>query len=194
MTYIAGGSPSGTDIVYEGCTDKSPPVNDIRLALPHSLYFAGWSDRSWGGTAAAFISLEALDLLVLARAYLITPQQFAGIVMQENAHDSKVQGVDLDIAEAKRTGHSRMLKKGYYSELIYLGDRDGYPILSFTASENRTDYNQPSAAYLRMICSGLQEAHGLSISDAVEYFKNRPGVLGKLTIQQLLEVLGYSDE
>src|SRR5260370_3864600 len=71
MAYIEGGSPPGSDAVYDGCTDKSPPIGDISLVLSHSLYFAGCS-RRWGGTAAAFITLETCDAPALARAYLIT--------------------------------------------------------------------------------------------------------------------------
>ncbi len=82
-----------------------------------------------------------------------------------------------------------MLSSGFYSELIYVGERDGYPMLSFTASEDRTDFNQPSPAYLRMIQSGLHEAHGLGADDSVAYLKDRPGILGKLSVEQLLEIL-----
>jgi hypothetical protein len=82
-----------------------------------------------------------------------------------------------------------MLAQGYYSELIYCGRRDGYPMLSFTASQNRTDFRPPSPAYLRIIRSGLQESHGLTTADAVEYLKDRPGVLGNWTAGQLAEML-----
>jgi hypothetical protein len=81
-----------------------------------------------------------------------------------------------------------MLPKGFYSELIYCGERDGYPMLSFTASENRTDHNRPSEQYLRMIGSGLAESHGLGVSDTVEYLKARPGILGTWTVAQLVEI------
>jgi hypothetical protein len=62
-------------------------------------------------------------------------------------------------------------------------------MLSFTASEDRTDFHKPSPAYLRMIRSGLQESHGLTTDDVVEYLKDRPGVLGNWTSDQLAEML-----
>ena len=62
-------------------------------------------------------------------------------------------------------------------------------MLTFTASENRTDFNPPSPSYLRMIHSGLQESHGLSIEDAVEYFRGKPGVREKWTAEQLVDLL-----
>jgi hypothetical protein len=190
ITYIEGGSIPGNDVVHEGCADPTPPVDDIPLELPQSLYFAGWSDRAWGGTAAGFITLEAQAPPALARAYLITLPQFQEVVRQENANVAGAADVHLNIEGARTHGHVRMLRKGHYSELIYCGRRDGYPMLSFTASENRTDFRPPSPAYLRMIRSGLQESHGLTTGDAVGYLKDRPGVLGNWTAGQLEEILG----
>jgi hypothetical protein len=189
MAYIEGGTVAGNDVVYEGCTDTTAPREDISLELPQSLYFAGWSHRAWGGTAAGFITLGARKPPTLARAYLIAPTQFQEIVRQENAHAASVQGIDLDLDQARTHGHTRLLPQGHYSELIYCGERDGYPMLTFTASENRTDFNRPSPPYLRMIHSGLQESHGLSTDDAVEYLRGKPGVRGKWTAAQLVECL-----
>ena len=187
--YIEGGSIPGNEVVYEGCTDPTPPVDDVSLELLQSLYFAGWSDRAWGGTAAGFITLDAQASPALARAYLITPLQFREVVRQENSNVASVDDVELNIDGARKHGHVRMLPEGYYSELIYCGQRAGHPMLSFTASENRTDFGPPSPAYLRTIRSGLQESHGLSTGDAVEYLKDRPGVLGNWTVSQLVEML-----
>jgi hypothetical protein len=189
MTYIEGGTVAGNDVVYEGCTDTTAPRDDISLELPQSLYFAGWSHRAWGGTAAGFITLGARKPPTLARAYLIAPTQFQEIVRQENAYVASVQGIDLDLDQARKHGHTSILPQGHYSELIYCGERDGYPMLTFTASENRTDFNRPSPPYLRMIHSGLQESHGLSTDDAVEYLRGKPGVRGTWTAAQLVECL-----
>ena len=189
ITYIEGGSIAGNDVVYEGCTDPTPPVDDVSLELPQSLYFAGWSDRAWGGTAAGFLTLDAQGPPALARAYLITLVQFQEVVRQENANVASADDVHLDVEGARKRGHVRMLPNGYYSELIYCGQRDGYPMLSFTASENRTDFRPPSPAYLRVIHRGLQESHGLNADEAVEYLKDRPGVVGNWTVSELVEML-----
>jgi hypothetical protein len=189
ITYIEGGSIAGNDLVHEGCADPTLPVDDAPLELPQSLYFAGWSDRAWGATAAGFITLEAQASPALARAYLITLPQFQEVVRQENRNVAGVDDVRLNIEGARKHGHVRMLPKGYYSELIYCGRRDGYPMLTFTASENRTDFGRPSPAYLRVIFSGLQESHGLTTADAVQYLKDRPGVLGHWSAGQLVEML-----
>jgi len=189
ITYIEGGSIPGNNVVHEGCADPTPPVADVPLQLPQSLYFAGWSDRAWGGTAAAFITLDAQAPPALARAYLITPRQFQEVVRQENANIARADDVRLNMEGARKHGHVRMLSHGYYSELVYCGQRDGYPMLSFTASENRTDFHPPSPPYLRMISRGLLESHGLNTDDAVQYLKDRPGVLGNWSASQLGEML-----
>jgi hypothetical protein len=190
ITYIEGGRIPGNDVEHEGCADPTPPVDDVPLELPQSLYFAGWSDRAWGGTAAGFITLEAQASPALARAYLITLPQFQEVVRQENRNVADADDVRVHIEKARTHGHVRMLPMGYYSELIYCGRRDGYPMLSFTASQNRTDFRPPSPAYLRTIRSGLHESHGLTTGDAVAYLKDRPGVLGNWAADQLEEILG----
>ena len=70
---------------------------------------------------------------------------------------------------------------------------DGHPMLTFTASDDRTDIGRPSAAYLQMIGSGLRECHGLTTAQVVTYLIGRPGVQGTWTrrdLQDLLQVRG----
>jgi hypothetical protein len=192
MTYIEGGRSPGNDVVHRGCSDTTSPRDDVPVEIPQSLYFAGWSDRAWEGTAAGFITLDARAPSALARAYLITPGQLAEVVTQENANIVNVEEVDLDVEGARTHGHVRMLPRGFYSELVYCGERDGHPMLSFTASQNRTDYNAPSAQYLRVIARGLQESHGLSTRDVVGYLRDVPGLRGTWTVGQLEEVLQHA--
>jgi hypothetical protein len=189
MAYLRGGRAAGNDVVHEGCADASPPVDDVPLELPNSLYFAGWSDRVWGGTSAGFITLDVRAPSALARAYLIARGQFLDVVRQENANLADVDDFDLTLARARRCGHTRLLPTGPYSELVYCGEREGRPLLSFTASENRTDFRSPSAAYLRVIGSGLQECHGLSTTQVVEYLGDAPGVRGQWAPSALKEIL-----
>jgi len=190
MAYLEGGRVAGNDVVYEGCKDTAPPVDDVALELPHSLYFAGWSRRVWGGTSAAFITLEARAPSALARAYLITRDQFAEVVRQENANLAAVDDFDAKVEEARRLGHSRMLATGFYRELIHCGERDGHPMLSFTGSRNRKDFAPPSAAYVRVIGTGLQECHGLSTTEVVDYLRDTPGIRGQLSHGQLAGIFG----
>lgn len=190
MAYLEGGTIAGNDVVYDGCTDTTPPVDDVALEVPHSLYFAGWSRRVWGGTSAAFITLESRPPSALARAYLITRGQFVEVVRQENANLTGVDDFDAKVERARQRGHTRMLATGSYCELVHCGERDGHPMLTFTASRNRTDLAPPSAAYLQVIGHGLQECHGLSKTEVVDYLRDRPGIQGTLTLGQLADVFG----
>jgi hypothetical protein len=189
LAYLQGGRVAGNDVVYRGCADTSPPFDDVPIELPHSLYFAGWSERVWGGTSAAFITFDARGASTLARAYLITPQQFVEVVRQENGNRADVDDFDVKLEGARQQGHTRMLRTGTYTELVYCGERDGHPMLSFTASENRRDFGRPSAAYLHVIGSGLKECHRLRNSEVAAYLGERPGLRGSWTHGQLLDIL-----
>jgi hypothetical protein len=189
LAYIQGGRVAGNDVVHQGCADTSPPLDDVPLELPHSLYFAGWSARVWGGTSAAFITLAAQGRATLARAYLIAQKQFVELVRQENGNRAEVDDFDVKLEGARRQGRTRMLATGNYTELIYCGERDGHPKLSFTASEDRTIFKRPSAAYLRVIASGLKECHGLRDGEVAAYLGDAPGVRGTWTHDQLLGIL-----
>jgi hypothetical protein len=192
LTYLQGGRVAGNDLVHKGCTDPSPPVDDVALELPHSLYFAGWSDGVRGGTSAGFITLAAQAPSALARAYLIAQAQFLEVVRQENANLTDVEDFDVTLERARQSGHTRMLPSGTYSELIYCGERDGHAMLSFTASGDRTDFRAPSAAYLRVIGNGLKECHGLSNAQVAKYLGASPGVRENCTRSQLLHILETS--
>ena len=189
LAYLQGGRVAGNDVVYRGCADTAPPVDDVPLILPHALYFAGWSARVWGGTSAAFITLAAQSGSSLARAYLITQQQFVEVVRQENGNRAEVDDFGVKLEAARQQGHVRMLATGGYTELIHCGERDGRPMLSFTASENRRDFGRPSASYLRVIGTGLKERHRLPDRDVAAYLGARPGVRGTWTHGQLLNIL-----
>lgn len=192
LTYLQGGRFAGNDLDHKGCADPSPPVDDVALELPHSLYFAGWSDRVWGGTSAGFITLAAQAPSTLARAYLIAQAQFLEVVRQENGNRADFDDFDVTLERARQSGHTRMLASGAYSELVYCGERDGHAMLSFTASEDRKDFTAPSAAYLRVIGSGLKECHGLSTAQVAAYLGDRPGVREHCTRSQLLHILETS--
>ncbi len=112
LAYLQGGRVAGNDVVYRGCADTSPPVDDVALEVPHALYFAGWSARVWGGTSAAFTTLAARSASTLARAYLITQQQFVEVVRQENANRADVDDFDVKLEGARQHGHTRMLPRG----------------------------------------------------------------------------------
>ena len=188
LTYLQGGRVPGNAVLYRGCRDTAPPADDLPITLPHSLYFAGWSARVWGGTSAAFVTRAAQTPPALARAYLITEEQFLDVVRQENANGLAVDDFEPKARQARRDGHMRLLSTGTYTELLFCGERDGHPMLTFTASGDRVDLRAPSAAYLRVIGSGLRECHGLSTAEVVAYMLDRPGVEGAWTDAQLTDI------
>ncbi len=67
-------------------------------------------------------------------------------------------------------------------------------MLSFTASDDRTDVGRPSAAYLQMIGSGLRECHGVTTEQAVKYLIDRPGVRGMWTAKGLTDLLTVGED
>jgi hypothetical protein len=188
LAYLQGGRVAGNDVDHVGCADPAPPRDDVAIELHHSLYFAGWSKR-WGGTSAAFVSLSDQDPPCLARAYLITQGQFVDVVRQENRLQTEIADFEQRLHEAKEHGHARLLPLGFYTELLFCGERHGHPMLTFTASDDRVDIGRPSAAYLQMIGSGLRECHGVTTAQAVRYLIGRPGVQGTWTRRDLKDLL-----
>lgn len=164
MCYIQGGKPEGGMRTYEGCTDKSQPRDDKAVYLPQQLYFAGES-RVWTG-GVCFLSHENGIEPTRSRAYLITMQQFEEVVAQEN----------WNIATK-------------YNEIIHCGEKDGFPVLSFTSSTELRPYTKPAPAYLHMIASGLMGVHSMSPADIAGYLLTKPGVSGNYTYAQLLEII-----
>jgi hypothetical protein len=136
----------------------------------------------WGG-GRAFYDID-LPTTTAARAYLITPSQFADVAAQEMYREP---GGALDLRGVLATGRAR-LGPGRYETLLYLGDHDGHPMLTMTApwAADSVDHTAPSAAYLRMLAAGLQEAHGWSPRRAAHYLASRPGCAGVWTAAAII--------
>jgi len=186
MCYVQGGTPLGAVRRFPGCSDTRPPLGDIALELPQSLYFAG-DATFWGGGGGAHITLDAAGEPTKARAYLISLPQFEEVVIQEDVRTGLE--VAIDLKSVKAMGHIAVLPEGPYSELIYCGEQDGYPILSFTKLEPPDVFTLPSAAYLRMISGGLQESHGMVVDDVTAYLIDKPGIADNITLEDLRQTL-----
>jgi hypothetical protein len=84
MCYIRGGKPEGATRTYEGCNDKTPPVDQKPINIPHQLYFAKEA-KVWNGGGVCFINPERDEQVnTLGNMYLITRAQFLEVVQQEN--------------------------------------------------------------------------------------------------------------
>ena len=172
--YLAGGRPPGSSRHYGGARDHSPARRDVALELPHLLYFAGDS-LVWGG-APAFLDTEPTSShLALARAYLITFEQFADVVAQENGRSV---GSPLSVSHHELVpGVSTATGPGRYENLLCTGQHDGIPVVTFTAPwpMAETTPSAPSAAYLAMLIEGLRESHRLTDEQLVSYLGAAPG-------------------
>jgi hypothetical protein len=174
--YLSGGAPLGARRAYPGCRDRRAPLRTIGYELSGGVYFATES-AVWGG-GRAFYDPE-LPGSAAARAYLITFGQFADVVAQEMA---RAPGEDLDLTTVLANRRVK-LGPGRYETLLYVGDLDGYPLLTFTAPWRAADvrWTPPSAAYLRIIMAGLQETYGWDNLRIARYLASLPGARGYWT-------------
>lgn len=69
---------------------------------------------------------------------------------------------------------------GRYETLLYAGDVDGFPVVTFTApwDPETVEFGRPGARYLAMLAAGLREAHGWSGERVHAYLGGLPGVQG----------------
>jgi len=186
MCYLAGGTPAGTQYTHLGCRDPRPPHRAFGCGLPGGVYFATTSTL-WGG-GRAFYDPELIGPNFIgtaaARAYLITPGQFSDIVAQEM---HRAPGTDIDLTAVLATGRAE-LGPGRYETLLYVGDIDGHPALTFTAPWHAHDvpWTAPSAPYLRMLAGGLREAHCWNTHQAAGYLAQLPGARGHWTLATIV--------
>lgn len=178
--YITGGRPAGAGREYPGCRDRTLPGRVTAVELPGTVYFATRSPV-WGG-GRAFYDRAAAGR-VLARAHLVTVEQFADIAAQEMYRSP---GADLDLTEALTHGRS-VLGPGRYETLECPGWLGEHPLLTFTAPWSATDLpgNAPSPAYVAHLLAGLLEADTWSPDEIAAYLATRPGAAGHWTPRQI---------
>lgn len=182
--YIAGGRPEGAARSYPGCRDRTPPRREAATDVGHGLYFAGRSSV-WGG-AVAFLETTAAPVTVThVRLYLLTWAQFVDVYAQDNwtgvAHDA------LPTPSTLRSAGAVVAGSGWYDCLVHLGDHDGLPMLTFTASEPAAvgDLAAPTTTYAATMARGLAASHGLSPAQAARYIATAPGAAGHIAADRL---------
>lgn len=188
LCYIRGGRPEGAAKTFTGCTDRSPPIKNKPIIIPHELYFAKSSDI-WQGGGVAFIKSNRDDnVRTLGRMYLITDEQFVQVVRQENALEVEDSAIQLDFEEIIRTGQA-VIKGNWYSRVSFLGDDEGYPIFTFTSSEADDEIvpNAPSEKYLKTIIKGIKETYELTDAGIVEYLVDVEGIKGRIEEEVLIQ-------
>ena len=170
LHYLGGGRPAGASRTFPGARDRTPPVDDRALTLPGELFFA-WDSPTWGGGIGFYDA--GTPGPTLARAYLVTEQQFADVAAQEM---HQLPGEDLDLSHVLE--HSRHdLGPGRYEALHLVGELEGTPVLTFTTPEpDALQRNSPVSAYLSMLVAGLRESHALTDEEITDYLLGRPGI------------------
>ncbi|HZP50304.1 MAG TPA: hypothetical protein VFB40_03995, partial [Actinocrinis sp.] len=65
--------------------------------------------------------------------------------------------------------------------LIYVGELDGHPVMTFTApwTIHDVELTKPASRYLKYLASGLLESHGWSLRQIAEYLAECPGAAGE---------------
>ena len=171
--YLEGGRAEGALRGCAGARDASPPLRSAGVELPGAVYFATRS-QVWGG-GRAFYDPDAAGR-ALARAHLITAEQFSDVAAQEMYGEP---GTDLDLTEVLATGRCT-LGPGRYETLVRAGSLDGLPLLTFTAPWSMTDvpWNPPAAAYLDHLRAGLREAARWDDTAIARYLAGCPGAAG----------------
>lgn len=113
-----------------GCTEKTPPVEDRPYIFNYNIYFAKSSKR-WDNGGVAFLD-DTCEGEALGRIYKITRKQYEEVKQQEGPK---------------------------YKKKIYLGETDGLPMYTFTDTQKNEPLRTPSADYFSTILSGLQEVY-----------------------------------
>lgn len=139
----------------------------------------------WGG-GRAFYDPRAQGR-VLARAHLLSAEQFSDIAAQEMYREP---GGRLDLADVLAHGRS-VLGRGRYETLVCAGRLEGLPVLTFTApwAMDEVPWNAPSAAYLRLLADGLLSAGAWDTDAVASYLAACPGAAGQWSEQTVLGLL-----
>ncbi len=185
LGYLRGGSPSGVTWHHVGCRDRRDPRADQPVQLNAALYFADIGSKWWGGVA--FIDPNGVGRTVLARAYLITEQQFADVLRQENGEHPGKTRLDVDIRRAIAEGHTYLRAENRqhaapdlpYSRVIKVGNLDNAPMLTFTSRSSMASrvLQAPSPEYLATIVRGLIQTYSHHTEDRIcEYLAAAEGV------------------
>jgi hypothetical protein len=170
--YIAGGTVEGNTRVYQGCRDKTLPEFKKPYILGGSIIM-GWESKNWGGGIAFYNPLS--EGQVLASGYKITVEQFKDVVSQENGKEAGEMNIDFEELLTKRV----LNLPGLYGKVLYIGDDNVTPMVTFTYSENINllPFNPATPAYLNIIREGVKETFNfddIQVEQYLQYINTDP--------------------
>lgn len=187
MCYISGGTPPGAVRNFKGCSDKSQPKESRKITIHREMYFAKES-VTWNGGGICFLKPEEdKNFETLGRSYLITSGQFNDLVRQELKFEGELF---IDFERLIKEGSYNCMTDGRYGLLLYLGEIEGKPVVTFTSEKFlEKEINPPNPAYLSTIIRGLKEIYRLSDEELYEYFSKKKGIIGGPIESELLEII-----
>ena len=186
LCYINGGTPAGAKKHFKGCEDRTKPKDSRAFTIPHEVYFAKES-ATWDGGGICFLNPEKSNKQSLGRVYQIGVSQFKDLVRQELIFEG---AIEIDFEALRKNGSYNCLPNGRYGELLYLGELEGKPVISFTSPLYLSEeINAPSAAYLKTIAKGLQEIYDIDKEGLIEYFSELEGIKNTSAAPKLSKIL-----
>jgi hypothetical protein len=191
LCYVRGGTPEGSERLFQGCSDKSDPRDCRQIVLPFEIYFSRKS-KSWENKGVAFIkSQKNADAKTLGRMYLITKEQFVQVVRQENRKPPADSTINIDFEKAISEGGFLIPGIAWYGRILSLGSEGDNPILTFTDIWRDEDIvpSAPGKKYLRVLIRGIKEAYDLPDEDIVEYLKRVEGIRNRICEQEIIEIV-----
>ncbi len=191
-SYILGGKSSITGTYYHGCRDKTLPLENRGCFLNHPLYFSR-NSRTWENGGVAFIDIKTnSSVKTPARSYLITKDQFADILCQENGRDPGEHKMDINFNDIVKKGFLSLKNLTWYNTILFTGLEKGIHSFTFTGSpKNDTGYSEPGDLYLTTIIRGMIETFDFTDKEIIGYLKNAEGIKNNET-EKFLELIYYS--
>ncbi|KAG2679455.1 hypothetical protein I3760_11G050900 [Carya illinoinensis] len=185
LCYIEGGQVGGMQKPCSGSMDRTPPKEIVWKSYPYRLFFGRESSSSWGPGGVAFLDPESKsqDKAYLC-LYRITLEQFNDVLAQENVLSRDMTSPLFDLAAltsitSKEPKFLDVLRRGWYRNVVYLGNEDNFPILTMTCSHldlksfksGERPLKGPCKAYAATLIKGLVGGGLLSEEEAMAYIQ-----------------------
>ncbi|CAK7344157.1 unnamed protein product [Dovyalis caffra] len=185
LCYIEGGQVDGMKKACSGSMDRNPPKEISWKIFPHRLFFGRDSTRTWGPGGVAFLHPESsVNEKTYLCLYRITLEQFNDVLLQENVSSYNMNSPVFDLAALKAITKKGSLsleifRRGWYHNVVYLGNERDIPILTMTCeisdieSFKRGEFpmRPPPTEYVHTLVKGLVEGGQLSEEEAIAYIE-----------------------